>query len=75
MHLLLLDGTEIRARSFDDAVAKMAAEKFTEPRSIDSYRKATANRVFEMMGLRIDTDTNKSFIESMQAVGIVKRLR
>lgn len=69
----LIDDTRVSGRSYDDIVERMAGHKLVEPRSLKSYREATASRVGEMYEKDIDSTDNRSFVRSLEAAGLLKR--
>lgn len=73
MRFVMLDGNVITGRSYSDVVFRMSQEKMREPRSMRSYRRATARRVKEAYGVSIDHETDRQFILDMEAAGLVGR--
>ncbi len=65
MKYRLPDGHEIEGETFGELVEAMADQKFTEPSSIESYRRATATRVSRMYNVDINSDTDESFVRSL----------
>jgi hypothetical protein len=74
MKFRLPDGNEVAGRSYEDIVAAMADEKLREPRSMESYRRATARRVSSGYGVIIDSTDDRSFILSLEAAGLMERV-
>lgn len=73
MRFRLPDGKEIVGRGYSDIVQAMSEDKFTRPRSMDSYRRATARRCKSMYGTDIPTDSDKSFVNGLIKVGLLVR--
>jgi hypothetical protein len=73
MRFKLPDGKEIVGRSYQDVVRTMAEDKFTEPRSMDSYRRATARRARSMYGVDVPTENDKVFVNALIKVGLLER--
>jgi len=73
MRFVLLDGNIITGRSYSDIVFRMSQEKMREPRSMRSYRRATARRVEGVYGLEIRHDTDRHFVIDMEKAGLVGR--
>jgi hypothetical protein len=69
----LPDGKEVVGRGYSDIVQAMAEDKFTRPRSMESYRKATARRCRSMYGTEIPTDSDKEFVNGLIKVGLLQR--
>jgi hypothetical protein len=74
MRYRMVDGTEYSGRGYADVVAAMAHDKLTEPKSLETYRRATANRVSEQYGVIVDASDNKPFIKSLEAAKLMKRV-
>lgn len=74
MKFTMIDGTEVAGKTYKQVVQRMASEKLVEPRSLDGYRRATAGRVKEMYGFDVDATTDRTFMETMVATGLIKRL-
>lgn len=70
----MADGKEITGRGYDEIVQRMSDEKLTEPRSLESYRRATANRVSAAFGVLIDASTSRSLLLSLESVKLVERV-
>ena len=70
----LIDGQRIEGETLSDIVAGMAQEKFDEPRSMQSYRKASADRVQEIYGLEVRFDTDENFIQDLIHAELIKRI-
>lgn len=66
------DGQEYTGRSYDEIVAAMASDKLVEPKSLDSYRRATAKRIRSSFGILIPTDTSKHFVRHLVASGLLE---
>jgi hypothetical protein len=73
MRFMLPDGKEITGRGYADVVRAMSEDKFTRPRSMDSYRRATARRCKTMYGTEIPTDNDKEFVNALIKVGLLQR--
>lgn len=73
MRFMLPDGKEVVGRGYSDIVQAMAEDKFTRPRSMESYRKATARRCRTMYGTEIPTDSDKEFVNGLIKVGLLQR--
>lgn len=73
MKFRMTDGKEYSGRSYTAVVEHMAGEKLTEPRSTESYRRATARRVAEVYQIKVDATDDRSFIESLLAAGLMVR--
>jgi len=54
-------------------VQAMSEDKFTRPRSMDSYRRATARRCKSMYQVDIPTDNDKEFVNGLIKVGLLQR--
>lgn len=65
---------EISGRSYTEIVSQMAAQKLGEVKSFVKYRKATARRVEETFGKKIDTENDEAFVKSLEDAGLVERL-
>lgn len=68
----MMDGRVIEGETYDGVVASMADEKFVKPTSIQRYRSAVASRVSSGYGVVVDATTNESFVESLEAAGLMK---
>lgn len=73
MRFVMLDGNIVTGRSYSDIVFRMSQEKMREPRSMRSYRRATARRVEGVYGIKIDWRDDKSFVIGMENAGLVGR--
>jgi len=73
MRFKLPDGKEIVGRSYEDVVRTMSQDKFTEPKSMSSYRRATARRARSMYGVEVPTDNDKEFVTALIKVGLLER--
>lgn len=69
------DEQTIAGRSYTAVVEAMAAEKFTEPQSLASYRKATANRAKEMYGVDVPHETDAEFVKGLENAGLLERVQ
>lgn len=74
MKFKMIDGKEIGGRSYDDVVAAMAGAKLREPRSLESYRRATARRIKGIYRSAVNTKDNRSFIQSLEQAGLLERI-
>lgn len=70
----MVDGTTFAGRSYTDIVKKMSYLKFAEPRSLATYRLASAQRAFAQHGAGVDPSSDRSFVEGLVATGLLKRL-
>lgn len=73
MRFTTADGSTFVGRSYDDIVEQMAGEKLTQPKSLASYRRATASRVRGLEGEDIRTNSNEEFIKDLEAAGLLER--
>lgn len=67
-------GDQFSGRSYSDVVFAMSQEKFREPRSQESYRRAVARRTGVAYGKEIDPSTDRSFIISLCEAGVLTRI-
>lgn len=74
MKFIAADGNTFTGRSYSDIVRQMADEKLSAPKSLESYRRATANRVGEMYGRPVDDSDDRSFVLSLEAQGMLERV-
>ena len=74
MKFEMQDGSTYEGKTYEDVVRAMSSDKLTTPRSIRSYRKATANRVHQVYGLTIDPETNTSFVEGLVSSGLMRKI-
>ncbi len=70
----MVDGNEYSGRSYAAVVEAMSGDKLTEPRSRDTYRRATARRVRDMYGVEVDDTSDRTFVRGLVQVGLMKRL-
>jgi len=71
----MIDGTVYTGRSYDDIVTLMSGDKLTEPRSLATYRRATAKRVVDNYGRKVDTTDSETFVKSLVAAGLMTRVQ
>ncbi len=74
MKYAMPDERIVIGRGYRDIVQAMQDEKLVEPRSSQSYRKAAAKRAEDMYKVPVDPSTDKSFVKSLEAAGVLKRL-
>jgi len=68
------DGEIYEAVTYDGIVEQMAQGKMTEPRSMASYRKATAKRIKRLLDLDIDPTNSETFVLGMIAADLLRRI-
>lgn len=71
---LLLDGTLVGGRTYADVVRSMAGMKMTKPRSLETYRQATATRASDMYGKKVDPTSDATFVKTMVAAGLLETI-
>lgn len=74
MRFKLVSGEEYSGRSYDDVVRAMADEKFDPVDALDVYRRSTADRFFEMFGIRPDPTTSETLIKSLCEAELMGRI-
>lgn len=65
------DDEVFEGEDYQDIVMMMASQKMHEPRSLASYRRATANRVRSMYGHHVDDSSDQEFIETLVDCGLL----
>lgn len=65
------DGEVFQGVTYRDVVEMMADMKMAAPRDLASYRRATARRVADAYDDAVNPRTNKTFIKSLVAVGLL----
>lgn len=68
------DGIEVSGRSYTQVVAGMSHMKLSKPRSLQSYRRATARRARVAYGVDVSTEDDRSFVLDLVKHGLLKRL-
>lgn len=74
MRFQLPDGPQVGGRSYTQVVEAMANQKFSRPRSLQSYRRATALRAKVAYNVTVATDDDRSFVLDLVKNGLLKRL-
>lgn len=74
MKFRMQDGKTYQGRSYTAVVEHMMDDKLTEPRSTESYRRATAQRVADLYQIQVDATDDRSFIRSLVAGGVMEEL-
>lgn len=74
MKFRMVDDLVVTGRSYEDIVERMAAEKLSEPRSRETYRRATARRASSVYAVAIDATDDRAFVLSLEAAGLMTRL-
>lgn len=75
MRFMMLDGPTYIGRSYEDIVGKMLGDKLVKPRSRARYRRATARRASEAYNVAIDASNDRRFVRTLEAAGLLVRLR
>jgi hypothetical protein len=75
MRYSLPDGKVVVGRSYYDIVRAMADEKFVRPRSLVRYRKSLAERVAAMYGQKVNTSSDKVFVNSLVEAGLLVKIK
>jgi hypothetical protein len=75
MRFQMQDGEVFVGRSYEGIVQRMSSMKLDEPRSLESYRKATAQRVLEGYGVEVPHSTNRAFVLGLVAAGLMKPVK
>lgn len=73
MRYVLPDGALVTGRGYADIVRQMNDAKMTPAQNMDTYRRALARRVQELYGEAVDASTDKTLIQSLEAVGLIVR--
>lgn len=73
MRYILPDGVLVTGRGYADIVRQMNDAKMTPAVNMDVYRRALAARVSELYGEFVDATTDKTLIQSLEAVGLIIR--
>ena len=74
MRFQLPEGPQIAGRSYTQVVEAMSSMKFTRPRSLESYRRATARRAKVAYGITVSHEDDRSFVLDLVKNGLLKRL-
>lgn len=66
-----VDGEQFSGETYDDVVIAMSKQKLEEPRSLETYRQATANRVHDTYGSEIRATSSEAFITDLCVEGLL----
>lgn len=75
MRFALPDGPQVSGRSYTQVVEAMSHMKFSQPRSLRTYRRATAQRAKVAYNVDVSWEDDRSFVLDLVKYGLLKRLR
>jgi hypothetical protein len=70
----MIDGQEYTGKTAAEVVSQMAEDKMATPRSLESYRQATARRTAAVYGADIDPSTDETFLQTMCDSGLMRKI-
>lgn len=69
------DGSVFEGHDYTEIVANMAGEKLTPPKSLATYRRATATRLHSLKPeAAINTNSNTAFVQSLVQSGLLEKV-
>lgn len=75
MKFKMIDGHVYSGRTYRQVVAAMAGDKLRRPRTLENYRRGVRDRVADALEATIDASTDTSFIQTMEAAGLMERIK